>query len=141
MQVIAVHDYSLMVAFGKELKTSCIIKPRTKGMTTAYSENADGSQGIPYQPVQFPKGLWAITEVMATTNPLMAPFFIATTARQLITGLDGKTTAVDWGYGIHFDVQFEDTWGCLHLYSADDAQWLAAEINAAGLPNVQLQVL
>ena len=32
------------------------------------------------------------------------------------------------GHRFHFDAQFEDTFGCFHLYSADDAEWLAGQI-------------
>ena len=158
MQLITVKDYELMTAFGRELKTSCIVKPRDKKSTIAYSENQDGSPGVPYKPVVFPKGLWSITVVEWTTNPLMAPVFIGTDAHQLIDQWeldeDGKykgpvqgelpdTTrqVMDYGYGCHFDAQFEETWGCFHLYSADDAHWLAAEIMAAGIFNCRLQVM
>ena len=71
-------------------------------MTVAYTENADRSRGIPYQPVQFPKGHWAVGIPYATTDPLMAPYFIPTSAHQLVIGNDG-TSIEDYGYGIHFD--------------------------------------
>ena len=127
MNIITVTGYKNMNAFGRDLRTSCIIKQRTPEMIVAYSENADRSRGIPYQPVQFPKGKWLIGIPEQTDDPLMAPYFIPTNAHQLIIGLDGNARE-DYGYGIHFDSEFEETWGCLHLYSADDAQWLAEQI-------------
>ena len=159
MQLIVVQGYSTLTAFGRVLKTSCIIKERVKAkLPVAYSENLDQSPGVPYQPVQFPKGLWSITEVMLTNHPLIAPVFIRTDAHQLVDqwtldakGGYGKPVAgelpdsvrqvQDWGYGMHFDAKFEETWGCLHLYSAEDAHWLGSEIMAAGLSMVQLQVM
>jgi len=62
-----------------------------------------------------------------TDHPLMAPYFFPTNAHQIIIGTTGSAI-MDWGYGIHFDSEFEDTWGCLHLYSAENAEWLAGQI-------------
>ena len=129
MSTIIVSGYSTMSAFGKILRTSCIIKKRGPGDTIAFSEKEDGSQGIPYQPLQFPLGTWIVGAPEATTHPLMAPYFIPTNAHQIVPGLYGDGVyADDFGYGIHFDAQFEETWGCLHLYSSDDAKWLAGEV-------------
>ena len=124
---IVVSDYKTMAAFGRVLRTSCIIRKRGPDDPIAYSENQDGSQGIPYQPVQFPKGTWIVDKPEATDDPLMAPYFMRTNAHQIIIGTTGSAI-MDWGYGIHFDSEFEDTWGCLHLYSAEDAEWLAGQI-------------
>jgi hypothetical protein len=141
MQMIVVRNYTEMVAFGKTLKTSCIVKQRTAKMTPAYPENQFGVFGkSAYQPIRFPKGLWQITGADETDDPLMAPYFISTNAHQTVTCLDG-TTFEDAGYGIHFDALWESTWGCFHLYSADDALWLAAEILAAWSVGVGLQVI
>jgi hypothetical protein len=127
MQIITVTGYRNMNAFGKDLRTSCIIKLRVPGMDIAYSENADHSRGVPYQPVKFPMGKWLVGIPYKTDDPLMAPYFIPTNAHQLIIGLDGRSRE-DYGYGLHFDALYESTWGCLHLYSADDATWLVENI-------------
>jgi hypothetical protein len=127
VSIITVTNYKTMNAFGRDIRTSCIVKPRTPEMSIAYSVNADGSKGIPYQPVQFPKGHWIVGDPYKTDDPLMAPYFIPTNAHQLIIGLNGASKE-DYGYGIHFDVLYESTWGCFHLYSADDAAWLAEKI-------------
>jgi hypothetical protein len=120
-------DRTFMWAFGKELKTSCIIKSRIN-LPPAYPEHSDGTPGkMAYQPVKFPSGLWIVKTPEATNHPLMAPYFIPTNAHQLVVCVDGSKFD-DYGYGIHFDAQFEETWGCLHLYSADDAIWLAQQI-------------
>jgi hypothetical protein len=141
MQVIAVSGYAQMTAFGRVLKTSCIVKTRTAKMSPAYPENQFGVDGpSPYQPKQFPKGMWPVTGVWPTQHELMAPVFIATGAHQTVTMLNGDIFE-DYGYGIHFDAKYEETWGCFHLYSADDAHWLGAEILAAGVHNCFVQVL
>jgi len=121
---------NFMLAFNSDLRTSCIIKTRTPSMTPAYPEHPDGTPGpVAYQPVKFPSGLWVIGKPISTDHPLMAPFFIPTNAHQMVTCIDGSQFD-DYGYGIHFDAEFEETWGCLHLYSAEDARWLAEEILA-----------
>jgi len=142
MNLIVVTNYSTLAAFGKVLKTSCIIADRyAHGMSVVYSENEDGSQGMPYQPQRFPLGTWQIIAAEASQAPLLAPFFIRTNAHQFVPvwELDalGKykcatgETVDDWGYGIHFDALYEATDGCLHLYSAEDATWLAGNIIAS----------
>jgi hypothetical protein len=99
-------------------------------MALAFPEHPNGSLGpVAYQPVKFPSGLWMVKCPEPTTNPLMAPVFIPTNAHQIVKCVDGSEFD-DYGYGIHFDALFEETWGCLHLYSAEDARWLAEEILA-----------
>lgn len=131
MKIIEVNsDRNFMWAFGKELKTSCIIRSRIN-LPPAYPEHEDGTPGtISYQPIQFPLGMWLVKKPEPTTNPLMAPFFIPTMAHQIVICSDGSRFD-DWGYGIHYDAQYEETWGCMHLYSEDDVQWLAGQINEA----------
>jgi hypothetical protein len=122
---------NFMWAFGKDLRTSCIIKTRMPAMSPAFPEGPDGAPGpVAYQPIKFPSGLWIVGRPVPTTHPLMAPYFIPTNAHQIVTCVDGSQFD-DYGYGIHFDAQFESTWGCLHLYSAEDATWLAEQILAA----------
>ena len=153
MNLIVVSNYSTLTAFGRVLRTSCIVLDRfTHGLHVVYSENEDGSKGLPYQPQQFPKGTWPILGVEATTDPLLAPYFIRTGAHQLVPTWEIDThgnyvkptgeMVDDWGYGIHFDAVYETTDGCCHLYSADDATWLASELLACigSVEAVQLSV-
>ena len=124
-----------MVAFGKTLRTSCIIINRfERGLSILYSEPS----GKPYQPLQFPAGIWPIIDCELSTNPEIAPVFIRTGAHQMVPVWNvenGKYVSPageycdDWGDGIHFDGMYETTDGCLHLYSADDALWFKGQFD------------
>jgi hypothetical protein len=141
MQLIMVKDYTVLTAFGRELKVSCTIRQRTKDMPPAYPESRNGIYGTSaYQPLQFPKGTWNVYTPEPTTHPLMAPFFIPTDAHQIVTCVDGSKFD-DNGYGLHHDAQFKDTFGCIRLDSPEDAQWLASEILAALPQGVKIQIL
>jgi hypothetical protein len=132
--ILVDSNRSFMWAFGKRIKCSCIILPRIN-MPPAYPEHQDGSPGsVAYQPVKFPTGDWIVGMPVSTTNPEMAPYFIPTNAHQNVLCIDGSTFD-DYGYGIHFDSLYESTWGCLHLYSAADARWLAEQIVEAKAAN------
>jgi hypothetical protein len=80
--------------------------------------------------VPFPFGVWNVFRPEPTENIEMAPFFIPTSAHQLVQCMGALEPFDDYGYGIHYDALYEQTFGCLHLYSAADAQWLAEQINA-----------
>ena len=154
MNLIVVSNYSTLTAFGRVLKTSCIVLDRfVHGMHVVYSENEDGSKGRPYQPQQFPKGTWPILGVEATTDPLLAPYFIRTGAHQMVptweidaSGNYVKPTGEtidDWGYLLHWDAMYTTTDGCIRLDSSDDAVWLASEVLACigATEAVQLSVV
>jgi len=129
-ETIVVSNYATLIAFGKTLKTSCIILDHLHG-NPAYPEDKWGKPGIvAYQPQRFPPGIWLIGDPEFQVNPLTAPYFIPTDAHQIVVCVDG-TVFDDWGYGAHADALYETTLGCLHLYSADDAEWLAGEIISA----------
>ena len=79
--------------------------------------------------------------MMETDDPLMAPYFFSTDAHQTILGIDGITTAEDYGYGLHFDEWYFTTWGCIRLGTADIALWLAQQVNSLPPYAVGIQVL
>lgn len=139
MNLIVVSNYHTLTAFGRTLRTSCIIADRARnGMTVVYSENEDGSKGRPYQPMQFPKGTWPVLAVEPTTAPLLAPVFIKTGAHQTVHTWtidergkyvhENPDTVEDWGYLLHHDAIYQQTDGCIRLDSPEDALWLAGEI-------------
>jgi hypothetical protein len=137
--LIQVVNYATLTFQGRTLRCSSIQAPRKGRLSDAFPEGPDGAPGThAYQPIQFPKGIWQVMEVHKTDHPLMSPYFIGTNAHQTVTCFDG-TLFDDWGYGIHYDAQYEDTWGCIHLYSADEATWLAQAILSLG-GNIGVQV-
>ena len=128
---IAGEQNPVMVAFGKPTPFSCIVRNELNGLRkmneVVYSTNADGSKGVPYMPRQFPVGTWALEMPGVRSDPLLAPYFIPTTAWQLVDEWDveqrddgewytGKTgrQVKDYAYGIHCSTAHESD-GCLHI--------------------------
>jgi hypothetical protein len=85
-----------------------------------YTENEDCTQGMPYMPRLFPKGVWKILAIIPKDDPYEAPFFISTNAHQSVVpwtsdnGHYGRAMAdsvEDYGYGLHNSTS-ETTLGC-----------------------------
>ena len=95
--------------------------------------------GVPYMPQGFPLGVWRITGVFARTAADLAPFFISTTAWQMVPEWEvdaaGKFTKAtgrwvhDAAYGIHFSM-LDFTWGCIRVVNRSDLEWLADQVQA-----------
>jgi hypothetical protein len=90
-----------------------------------YSENSDGTKGVPYDPKLFPLGIWDIISILPKNDPYEAPFFISTNAHQLVDvwdEVDGHYgepighTIEDHGYGFHNSTS-STTLGCGRILS------------------------
>lgn len=130
-------DRTKMTAFGRQLVVSCKVRNELNGQRgmneVVYSENEDGSQGVPYMPRQYPSGTWTISKpVQELTDIALGPWFTPTSACQLVdewevvnkvyTQKTGRQV-MDYGYGIHISyrmlngAQVEEAYsdGCLHF--------------------------
>jgi hypothetical protein len=102
-------DHKSLGAFGRVISCSCLVvnefstPPR---MRVVYSENADGSQGMPYMPRIFPScingepwNIYAPVPVDPAKDPkaYMQPFFIPTDAWQWVQVWD-VNQSVDFDY-------------------------------------------
>jgi len=137
-------------AFGRDVPVSCKVRTIANGLrdyhSIVFSENADGSRGMPYQPKEFPTGIWRVTQLLyknadgTPLGPYEDPVFIATDAHQPIEQwsllqYDGIEYGAalgqfleDWGYGFHCSTS-EYTLGCIRdLADHDTHLWIAAQI-------------
>ena len=122
---------AVMTAFGKSVPFSCFVRNEVNGLRNmnevVYSTNQDGSKGVPYMPRPFPVGTWTLGHPDLRSDPLLAPYFIPTTAWQLVDEWDviqkddgewysGKTgrQVKDYAYGIHCSSAHESD-GCIHI--------------------------
>jgi len=95
--------------------------------------------GVPYMPQGFPLGQCMITGVFPKTASDLAPFYISTTAWQMVpewtvdaAGKFLKATGRwvhDAANGIHFSV-LDFTWDCIRVINRSDLEWLAAQVQA-----------
>ena len=129
---VAGYPNPIMVAFGKQIPFDCFVRNELNGLRqmneVVYSENADGSQGVPYMPRPFPVGTWQLFYPHSETDALTAPYFFPTDAWQIVDEWDvahdingklcyvGKTgrQVKDYGYGLHCSSAHESD-GCLHI--------------------------
>ena len=104
-----------------------------------YSENQDGSEGMPYMPRKFPIGKWNVLAIIPKIDPYEAPEFISTDARQQVhpwTSADGhygvemEDLIWDWGYGLHNSTS-STTLGCGHIIEVEDREALSEAIRIA----------
>jgi hypothetical protein len=111
--------------------------------------------GLPYYPRQFPAGTWRVQDVRRRSDPYRRPFFIATTAHQLVEeweikdGQDGKPAydrptgkmVEDREYGLHHSAS-PTTTGCIKIAHEEDVRWLVDRIHDAEAirDNVTLEV-
>lgn len=136
---IAGQKNPLMVGFGRNIEYTNFVRNEINGRRAknevVYSENEDGSKGVPYYPRPFPKGTWKIGKPQQEVG-LLAPFFIPTDAHQLVdeweldeNGLYLQKTGrqvMDWGYGIHclLTVVHLESWGCFVIEHEPDLDYL-----------------
>jgi hypothetical protein len=83
---------------------------------------AEGKYGEAYMPRPFPRGVWKITAVEESRNPVFAPYKIKTNAHQTVDvwtldangGYDKKSgkSAEDYGYYLHWSEFSRTTLGC-----------------------------
>ena len=144
------RNNATMSAFGKLIPVANDVrnelnKRRKLGLKyeVVMTEPSTGEKPVPYMPRQFPAGTWEITGVTPHNDPkdkYLNPYFIATTARQLVeewelddAGGYSKASgrfAMDWGYGIHWpDPKFTTTTlGCIRIINRDDLLFLVSRI-------------
>ena len=144
MNTITVQGYVSIFAFGKTIDCTCLVRNEINGLRgkceVVYSTLADGTQGYPYYPRQFPKGTWNVFAPLPRTGPYEAPWFIPTDAHQSVQtwelDADGcyaqpapGIVVEDYAYGLHHSVARE-TYGCIKIATAEDVVWIAQEIAA-----------
>lgn len=143
------HDNYVMVV-------SCIVRNELNGRRgrkdpVVRTENADGSDGVPYFPRPFPPGLWRVTGVLPKDDPYLAPYFISTDAHQLVerwtevAGHYGESTGEiveDYGYGLHCSTSIS-TLGCGRITMRSDLLILRSAIMEALVDkeSVELEVV
>jgi hypothetical protein len=125
----------IMTAFGKSVPFTCFVRNEVNGLRAmnevVYSVKSDGSQGPAIMPRTFPVGTWELKMPAPRSNPLLAPYFIPTTAWQVLDEweVENRGTASqpemwyvqktgrqvqDFAYGIHCSTAHE-SWGCIHV--------------------------
>ncbi len=132
----------VMTAFGRRIEYTNWVRNElnmARAMNEiVYSENADGSQGVPYMPRTFPLGTWKVGRPVQKVG-LMAPYFIPTDAHQLVDEWEvqnglyvGKTgrQVMDWGYGLHclLTVHHLESWGCFVIEDLEDLDFLVNQV-------------
>jgi hypothetical protein len=114
---------------GKEFYIACDVRNELNGKRRLHDKKevvnvitASGKYGQPYMPRRFPRGLWEITAVEETAQPVFAPLKIKTNAHQSVDtwlldssgGYDRKSGGVadDYGYYLHWCKGSNTTLGC-----------------------------
>ena len=135
-------------AFDRDIRAWCNVRNelngnRKIGSVAVYTQEADGDEGEPYMPREFPTGRWDITGIIPhpdqENDNYLYPYFIATTARQNVQvwNIDkyGKYESpsgrfvADYGYGLHFSSS-PTTLGCIRIANEADLRWLVSQIKA-----------
>jgi hypothetical protein len=128
-------------AFGKIIDCSCDVRNEINGRRHADQVvyTIPGKQ--PYQPRQFPKGIWKIGRPESRTDKYLAPFFIPTDAWREVTVYDVERIdnidryknptlrkEIDRAYGLHYSTS-QTTLGCIKIEKESDLLWLVEQIN------------
>lgn len=125
MKLIYLRDTGILKYYDKVIGVQCRVRTEIDGLRKlsekpVYTENVDGSDGVPFMPRAFPKGTWKILNILPKDDPYEAPFFISTDARQLVDewtivdghyGVNTGRQVWDWGYGFHCSTS-STTLGC-----------------------------
>lgn len=148
LEISANPDRSVLSVAGKLIDCSCIVRNLENGQRridqVVYSENKDGSRGVPYSPMSFPSGLWVVgapspIDLAHDVNHYLWPYFIPTNAHQLIDEWDTDQTdrlhytqktgrqVDDCGYGLHFS-QSSTTLGCIKILDEGELRWLVRQV-------------
>jgi hypothetical protein len=91
----------------------------------------------PVQPRQFPNGVWEVEWIEPRTNPYQRPFYIHTSAWQMMPvwilddnghyqGESGVQQP-DYFYGLHYS-KSNTTLGCIKIHSMDELDRLVEDI-------------
>ena len=106
------HRDNFMIAFGQQLKCSCIVRNELNGLRGGNEVVYTIPNHKPYQPRIFPAGKWEVYAPVARQDPYEAPYFIPTNATLgvLIWELDENKhyfratdkKDIDAAYGFHY---------------------------------------
>ena len=133
------HKNRILEYNGIKIKATCDVRNELNGRRKGIEIVTTKPDGIPYYPRVFPIGLWTVKKPVETKEKFLAPWFIPTTATQLVETwtvkdalYDKKTgkTVTDGGYGIHFSTS-ETTLGCIRVGTIGDIEMLVDAINKA----------
>jgi len=146
MSVVTINkERTILTGYGKDIPILNIVRNEVNGWRKltekcVYTENFDGSKGVPYMPRLFPTGNWNIVGFNPETEPYLYPFFIITNAWQEVDewlikpdGSYDKPSGVkvkDYGYGIHFSVS-TTTLGCIRIVNQTDLLWFKNQIETS----------
>ena len=151
IQIRYKKDTNTFTAFNKIIEVTNVVRNelgRGKDFRApnevVYTENLNGSKGVPYYPRTFPAGNWIIQNIVPhkEDEPYLFPFFIATSAHQVVETrelIDGKYGEVDgliedYGYGIHHSSS-RTTLGCIKVVNEADLRWLVDQIRKSWIDN------
>lgn len=123
-------------AFGRTISVSCDVRNEVDGRRHADQVVYSMPENKPYQPRQFPKGVWNVGRPVARNDPYKRPWFIPTDAFRVVNVWelkDGKYAHItdevttDVGYGLHYS-ESGNTLGCLKITNESDLLWLVDQI-------------
>jgi hypothetical protein len=126
------------------IQCSCVVRNELDGTRRydeppVFTENADGSKGVPYMPRKFPLGIWSIVAVLPKDDPYEAPYFISTDATQKVDewtvehghyGVKVGRIVSDYGYGLHHSTS-RTTLGCGRIIKTDELLMLIEALEKA----------
>lgn len=119
-----------------ELEASCLVRNEVNGWRKNTEIVKTIPEGRPYQPRQFPVGVWKVGRPVARTEPYKAPIYIPTNAWREVRVwrvVDGEyhhptdDMVIDTAYGLHCSTS-NTTLGCIKIHRVGDLYRLASEI-------------
>ena len=143
------RDKVILTYADVSIRVICKVRNELNGLRSltenvVYTSNEDGTQGMPYMPRLFPKGVWELVSIIDKTDPYEAPEFISTNAHQSVmtwTSVDGHygraitdSCAEDYGYGLHNSTS-DTTLGCGHIVNNTDRANLSMAIRTCWAKN------
>jgi len=127
-----------LYAWGRVIDISCKVRSEANGQRKlTESPVLSIPDQKPVMPRPFPVGVWDVFKPEPRDSPALAPFFIPTSAYQVLPVWSGQKsygaktteTVIDRGYGLHFSTFF-NTIGCIKIEKKDDLLFLVSKINA-----------
>ena len=141
---------SYLIAWDRVILCSCEVKTLRDGTRPKWMIVRTMPGDLPYDPREFPKGVWEVGKPRSRTDPYKRPYFIPTNATQEVevwatedrayTKPTGETDR-DEGYGIHFS-ESRTTLGCVKVESERDLLWVVDHVEKAlkGGESVEMEV-
>jgi hypothetical protein len=127
----------VLYAFDKPIAASCDVRNELNKLRRANEVVRTIPHEYPYQPRQFPIGVWRITDIRPRTQPDREPFFIGTDAYREVEvweldelGHYKRPSGVfvrDTDYGLHASI-YKTTLGCIKIHEKADVYWLCSRI-------------